>query len=1301
MSQNPIFRIDAWISMETEGDGGSSSGRQRNCAMKRKCISLAAGFRTGIGWALIGCLVLGASAWKILLARAIPASFRMQTGQSAVTHPLPDTGQFSTFTTTFGEDADYTINPPSFADNGDGTVTDNITGLMWQKADGGEMTWENASAYAQGLNLGGWNDWRLPTNHELFSVLNHSGNPALDPAVFTMSNAEYWWTGDTMAGDASRVWVANAGGGTGPHPKNETISAGGSKRYHVRCVRGGISSTRPKPVFRDNGDGTISDLDTGLIWQQAEVSAAISWEAALNYAENLSLAGYGDWRLPNIKELQSLNDETITNPSIDRNYFAGAAASRYWSSTTLAKQAPRAWYGDFQSGIASYEDKTSSMRVRCVRGGIAGKVQEDGAFLATELLGRPTDTSITISAVPARSMDVYFEYGTAAGQYASRTQTVSYAAGTPIAAVLDPLQPDREHYYRIRYRETGAAEFAAGEEHVFHTQRSRGSTFTIAIQADPHMDENTDPDTYRLTMQNMLADKPDFMVDLGDTFMSDKLSSPTYARVMDRALLLRSYYNMACHSVPLFLALGNHEGEWGSRLTSSANNLPVWDTIIRKLYYLNPFPDDFYAGDSAIQKYVGLRQSYYAWEWGDALFVVLDPYWNTPQTPELSDNWSLTLGRNQYEWLKQTLESSQAAFKFVFCHNLVGGWNKNNTGQMRGGVEAAKYLEWGGYNPDDTWGFDKARPGWAKPIHQLLVENHVTIFFHGHDHFYGQQALDGLVYQEVPQPGARNTELGTRAASYGYTEGVLLGGAGYLRIRVSPSNVTMEYVQTWIPANETISRKNGMVAASYSVAAKVRSSVDLNLAAGGSTSAVTAGAADTTQTGYMTAAVKSGDTPYGIAVFRYIQDGIVVSEAAVPSSPPTRSARLFVDYGPHVAAGPAHLATGTVNTNTGFAIVNPADATAHVTYTLRDLLGQTLATGHGALDAGSQHALFIDQLQELLASDFSFGPSYLEAMRYGTLQIDSDQTLSILALRMTRNQKVHILYTSLPIADLQRPSEASALYFPQVADGGGYTTSLILLNSTDKTQTGMLQFYANNGTPMAVGSADGGTGSVFAYSIPSAGCHLFVTDGSPADICQGSAHLVPDAGSGTPEGAGIFRWTSNGYLASETGAAFAAATTHARIIVDMSEGHDSGLALSAAGAAPISIVLTAYQKDGVTPAGNQSATVDLPGNGHLAAFPWQWISGLPADFRGILDVFSVSPFAALTLRTLTNEGGDYLLTTFPVANMVRTAPAPLVFPHLADGGGFRTEFIFLSSGTEARVEANFFGGNGAPLAIAK
>ena len=282
---------------------------------------------------------------------------------------LPDTGQTNRYTATFGQDADYTINPPSFADNGDGTVTDQVTGLVWQKADGGEMTWSNAVLYAQTNRVGGRSDWRLPTSHEAFSILNHGTvNPALNTTYFTLSAAQYWWTADAQATDATRIWAINAGGGLGAHRQDETQSAGGTNRYHARCVRGVPLSGWAVHHFTNDLDGTITDLDTGLTWQQAEVSA-ITWESALQYAEGLTLGGFSDWRLPNIKELQSINDESLTSPSVNTNFFVGANTSRHWSSTTVVNLTNRAWHVDFQLGLVSYEDKLNNLFVRCVRGG--------------------------------------------------------------------------------------------------------------------------------------------------------------------------------------------------------------------------------------------------------------------------------------------------------------------------------------------------------------------------------------------------------------------------------------------------------------------------------------------------------------------------------------------------------------------------------------------------------------------------------------------------------------------------------------------------------------------------------------------------------------------------------------------------------------------------------------------------------------------------------------------------------------------------------------------------------------------
>jgi formylglycine-generating enzyme required for sulfatase activity len=283
---------------------------------------------------------------------------------------LPDTGQQTDYTPTFGEDSDYLINAPSYTLNGDGTITDNVTGLMWQQADGGEMTFEQALLFCDSLTLGNYTDWRIPSSHELFGILNHGRlNPALDITVFVKTSAEYWWSRDRRVDDSTRVWVANAGGGIGPHPKNETLSAGGTKRFHVRAVRETRSVVTISPRLQDNGDSTVTDRSTGLMWQKYIPTSLMSWEQSLNYAELLVLAGHSDWRLPNIKEIQSLNDEGLSNPSVDLGFFSGFPAGRFWSSTTQYNATTRAWYLDFLYGIASYEVKTTSLNLIAVRGG--------------------------------------------------------------------------------------------------------------------------------------------------------------------------------------------------------------------------------------------------------------------------------------------------------------------------------------------------------------------------------------------------------------------------------------------------------------------------------------------------------------------------------------------------------------------------------------------------------------------------------------------------------------------------------------------------------------------------------------------------------------------------------------------------------------------------------------------------------------------------------------------------------------------------------------------------------------------
>jgi hypothetical protein len=305
---------------------------------------------------------------KAILIIRILTEFVLGQSVTKTMNRLPDTGQNTSYTNIFGEDNDYNINVPFFILNGDGTVTDTITGLMWQQSDGGEMRYDQALIYCDSLTLGGFNNWRLPSAHEAFSIVNlQNTNPALDTKVFTNTGAEYWWTADKQVSDTNKVWVTNSGGGIGNHLKTETISAGGNKKFHVKAVRIINFPQVIESHFTDNGNGTITDNLTNLIWQKSPYIDTITWESALTYADTLKLAGYTDWRLPNIKELQSINDEKLVNPSINKIYFDVTAAKKYWSSTTLPNQVTKAWYLNTQFGITTYDTKTIKHNLICVR----------------------------------------------------------------------------------------------------------------------------------------------------------------------------------------------------------------------------------------------------------------------------------------------------------------------------------------------------------------------------------------------------------------------------------------------------------------------------------------------------------------------------------------------------------------------------------------------------------------------------------------------------------------------------------------------------------------------------------------------------------------------------------------------------------------------------------------------------------------------------------------------------------------------------------------------------------------------
>ncbi len=434
--------------------------------------------------------------------------------------------------------------------------------------------------------------------------------------------------------------------------------------------------------------------------------------------------------------------------------------------------------------------------------------------LLKEFLGKPTQNSIAIKMFFDSEVEMSVQYGLKSNTYTNQTGWKTGKTSEAIEIVIDNLNSNTKYFYRVLFRAINSQAISIRPEFSFQTQRDPLTEFTFIVQSDPHLDEQSDSALFRLCLKNQLEDRPDFMIDLGDILMTDKLKNNAGIIPRDtiiyRSKLFRDYYETISHSVPIFISMGNHEGEAGWNLNNTANNIAVWGTLERKKYFMNPSPNNFYSGDQTNHSFVGLRENYYEFTWGNAQFIILDPYWYTSTKPDANNGWRWTLGKEQYLWLKNILEKSKSTFKFVFAHQLIGG-DPNG----RGGIEFADLYEWGGKNLNGTVGFSQNRPGWYKPIKELFKENKVTIFFHGHDHFYAKQDKDCLVYQETPQPSHPIFLTANQAKEYGYLAGNIIPNAGHLRVTVSSKGVKVDYVRAYLPKNETSTRKNKDISTTY------------------------------------------------------------------------------------------------------------------------------------------------------------------------------------------------------------------------------------------------------------------------------------------------------------------------------------------------------------------------------------------------------------------------------------------------------------------------------------------------------
>jgi hypothetical protein len=345
---------------------------------------------------------------------------------AGLTYAVVDTGQSTCYNDTsattcpesgsafFGQDANYQANEATYLDNGDGTVSDLVTGLMWQQDPGAKMTFSEAAAGADSFGLAGYDDWRLPTIKELYSLIDFSGTdpsgcqtsecgatPFIDTDYFAFEYGDtdagermidsQWATstvyeGLTMGGNETMFGVNFADGRIKGYPMSDPQ---GEKGFFVIYVRGNTSYG--ENAFVDNGDGSVTDLATGLTWQQGDSVTGMDWSEALDYCEALDVAGSTDWTLPDAKQLQSIVDYTRSpsatgtaaiDPVFDTTEITdesgGSDWGSYWSSTTHASlnSVSNAAYVSFGEALGWMQDpRTGEYELQDVHG--AGAQRSD------------------------------------------------------------------------------------------------------------------------------------------------------------------------------------------------------------------------------------------------------------------------------------------------------------------------------------------------------------------------------------------------------------------------------------------------------------------------------------------------------------------------------------------------------------------------------------------------------------------------------------------------------------------------------------------------------------------------------------------------------------------------------------------------------------------------------------------------------------------------------------------------------------------------------------------------------------
>jgi hypothetical protein len=297
----------------------------------------------------------------------------------------------------------------------------------------------------------------------------------------------------------------------------------------------------------------------------------------------------------------------------------------------------------------------------------------------------------------------------------------------------------------------------------------------------------------------------------------------------------------------------------------------------------------------------------------------------------------------------------------------------------------------------------------------------------------------------------------------------------------------------------------------------------------------------------------------------------------------------------------------------------------------------------------------------------------------GTFTFNASVPVAVIALRGLINERSEFLITTLPVADLSAPLSTGTTVFPEFADGGGWTTQIVLVNPGENILTGSVQFVDNAGQPAAV-TVDGQANTSFVYSLPPRSSRKLQSSGTQTATVTGSVRVVPDSNTAVPSGLAIFSFRNAGITVTEAGVPALALGTAFRLYAEAAGSLQTGIAVANASTSAVTVMLELTRLDGSSTGLNGIMTV--PANGQTSVFlkEVQGFSSLQTPFQGVLHVQSSSPISVTGLRSRYNERGDFLITTTaPVNEAAVPSFSPTFFPHIADSGGYTTQFILFSA----------------------